>query len=268
MKKTQGCMFVVDDNKTLVESLEAVFSFCGFEVIKATDAERALQLSTQIIPDIIIADIRMPKLDGITLLKRIKAAQPQVKLILMTGYYPQYQKEIKEAETARLADRVIQKPFEVGDLERMVYDLLKAPSDEVEFSRNAKGSLLVVDDEVEITDFLKDCFRSHGFSTTVASCAEEALMIYGEFRPDVVITDLRMPGKDGFWLIKEIRARNEVAEIVIMTAQDNEATVNRLKDDFGITEYFSKPFGLRELDQLMERIEEIIQSKRQKNSRK
>jgi DNA-binding NtrC family response regulator len=108
MNKPKACILVVDDEKVLVDSIEALFRYCGFEVIKATDPERALALSDEIKPDVIIADIRMPKLDGITLLKKFKAVQPEVKVITMTGYYSDYMKSIKQAIDSGLIDRVIQ----------------------------------------------------------------------------------------------------------------------------------------------------------------
>lgn len=257
-KAPKACLFVVDDQKAVIDSIEAQFTYCGFEVIKATDPDRALTLSHEIKPDLIIADIRMPKLDGIGLLKQIKKLQPNIKVILMTGFYPDYEEEVKVVQASGLVDSVIQKPFYATDLEKLVYGLLKTPEDEIEFSLNAKGKILIVDDEGEITDFLKEYFRDAGFSAAIASNAEEALLVYDDFDPDVVITDIKMPGRDGVWLVNELRSGKKRAKIFVMTGQDSHEVLERLRSETGIERYFRKPFGLDDLERLRTTIDGLL----------
>ncbi len=261
-KRPRASILVVDDNKEIVEAIHDQFTFCGFEVIKAVDPKRALELSSLIKPDIIIADIRMPKLDGITLIKKFKATQPNVKVILMTGYYPDYEAKIQEALASGLADRVIQKRYRALDLEKLVYEVLKTPSEEMLFSTNAKGKLLFVDDEEEVIDFLRGFFREKGYAVSVAKTAEDAVDAYESFEPDVVITDIKMPKKDGIWLIKELRTRKKDVRVIAMTGQDNEVVINELRRETGIQEYFSKPFGTENLEKLSEKLSETLTGKK------
>lgn len=262
MKKAKGCIFVVDDNRAIVDSIEAQFSYCGFEVIKATDPKRALELADQIKPDVIIADIRMPKLNGIEFVKKFKQIQPLVKVIAMTGYYPDYEREISDAEKAGWVDRVIQKSFRALELERLVYDLLKTPAGEVQYSVGARGRVLIVDDEIEITELLVEYFRARGYSAAAVLSAEEAVMIYDDFNPEVVLTDIKMPKQDGIWLIKELRNRNRKIRIIVMTGQDNHPTLQRLKEETGIEEFFSKPFSLKDLEKLTQKLMSADQAKK------
>lgn len=248
----KACILIVDDNEELVESLYLQFSYGGFNVTKATDPVRALELSALIRPDVLIADIRMPKLDGIKLIQKFKEAHPSVKVILMTGYYPQYEKVINEALEQKLADRVIQKGFKALDIERTVYELLRGPSEQTELT--VKGKLLFVDDEIEVLDFLKDYFVREQYDVSVAKSAEEGLKVYSEFDPEVVVTDIKMPGKDGIWLIKQLQDKKSEARIIVMTGQDNEVVLQELKEKTGICEYFSKPFGMDDLEELSRRI--------------
>ena len=252
-QRKRACLFVVDDDTVIVDSICGQFTFCGFEVIKATEPKRVLELSDQIRPDIIVADIRMPKLDGISLIKKFKAVQPSVKVILMTGYYPEYEDVIKEAISSGLADKIIQKRFHALDLERMVYELLKSPEAERRFSAQAKAKVLFVDDEVEVLDFLRDFFRENGFAVSCARSAEDALAAYKTFEPDVVVTDIKMPDRDGFWLIEELKRKNVAVRIVVITGHDDHQMLNQFKEA-GIREYFTKPFSLQDLEHLAQRI--------------
>ncbi len=252
--KKKASILIVDDSEELVESLYLQFNYAGFNVTKTTNPVRALELTSLIRPDVLIVDIRMPKLDGIKLIRKFKAIQPDVKVILMTGYYPEYEKSIKEAMDQGLADRVIQKGFKSLDIERLVYQLLKG-SDKKESDLKAKGKILFVDDEVEVTDCLKDYFSEEGFEVLTAKSAMEAFEAYNTHKPDVVVTDIKMPECDGFWLIQELKEKNAKVRIIVMTGQDDHQMLERFKEA-GISGYFSKPFSLNDLAQLSEKLSE------------
>lgn len=258
MKKFKATILVVDDNKELVESIYAQFTYCGFEVIKAIDPRRAFELASSIKPDLIVADIRMPKLDGIALIKKFKEIQPNVRVILMTGYYSDYEDSIQEAIKTGLADKVIQKRFHSIDLERMVYDILKSPTDERRFSSNAKGKILFVDDEEEVTAYLKEFFLERGYAVAIAKSADEALTSFETFEPSIIVTDIKMPDRDGIWVVNELRKKykDQSVQIVVMTGQDTHLVLERLKKETGIEEYIKKPFSLSDLEKIADKLEQ------------
>jgi signal transduction histidine kinase/CheY-like chemotaxis protein len=70
-------------------------------------------------------------------------------------------------------------------------------------------SVLVVDDDPEIREALRSLLTSVGASVSTAATGESAVAALAESNPDVLISDLGMPGRDGYWLIKEIRAREK-----------------------------------------------------------
>lgn len=261
MSKAKGCIFVVDDQKGIVESIEAQFYYLGYEVIKATDAKRALELSDQIKPDLIITDIRMPKLDGIAFVKKFKQVQPQVKVIFLTGYYPEYEKEIKEAQDLKLVDGVIQKPFYSRDLENLARKVLH-PVEERQGKQIHAAKILIVDDEVEVADFLKEYFREHGYAVAGAANFDEALLIFENFHPDLIITDIKLPGKDGVDLIKEIRRRDKDMQFIVMTGQSHHLVLERLEQETHIADFISKPIGLPAIEKLVKKVVDMISEKK------
>src|SRR3984885_9242501 len=80
------------------------------------------------------------------------------------------------------------------------------------------GRVLVVDDEVNARTALAELLREEGFDVEMAADAFKALGKYEAFAPHVVLTDLHMPGMDGIELVKKIRAVEDPAAVVVMTA--------------------------------------------------
>ena len=108
-----------------------------------------------------------------------------------------------------------------------------------------KGSILVVDDEPQITRVLKTTLSSQGYGVRTASDGDEALLILKEWTPDLVITDLRMPNLGGLELCRQIRARSRIPIIVLSVKGEERIKVEAL--DAGADDYVTKPFGVHEL---------------------
>jgi CheY-like chemotaxis protein len=66
--------------------------------------------------------------------------------------------------------------------------------------------VLVVDDSVGIREIVQEVLKYHGADVTAVDSAREALAVLQRERPAVLVSDLGMPGEDGYWLIREVRA--------------------------------------------------------------
>jgi two-component system KDP operon response regulator KdpE len=105
--------------------------------------------------------------------------------------------------------------------------------------------ILVVDDEPQITRVLRTSLQSNGHEVMVAHDGAEALALFAKGHPELVITDLAMPGMDGIELTKEIRERSQVPIIVLSVRNQDNAKVAAL--DEGADDYITKPFSIQEL---------------------
>jgi DNA-binding response OmpR family regulator len=106
-------------------------------------------------------------------------------------------------------------------------------------------SVLVVDDEPRIATLVRDVLEHAGFAVLVASDGEGALRLVASRRPDLVVLDLGLPGKDGLDVIRAVR-RDSTLPIVVLTARDDE--VDKLVGlELGADDYVTKPFSPREL---------------------
>ena len=83
---TAPSVLVVDDERTLARAIRAFLSESGYEAEVAGDAEQALRLLDTMRPDVIFCDVRLPGMDGITLLRRIREFDPAIPVIIMTAH--------------------------------------------------------------------------------------------------------------------------------------------------------------------------------------
>ena len=105
--------------------------------------------------------------------------------------------------------------------------------------------ILVVDDERQITRVLRSSLESRGYEVSVAQDGLEAMKLFQQFAPDLVITDLSMPNMDGVELTRAIRRLGSTPIIVLSVREQDAAKVGAL--DSGADDYMTKPFSTPEL---------------------
>lgn len=114
-----------------------------------------------------------------------------------------------------------------------------------------KPHILIVDDEINICKILQMAFEKIGFKATVTHDAFSALNAFQNETPNVVLTDVTMPGKNGYELLKEIKAQNPDVPVIIMTAFGTiPQAVQAIRD--GAYEYVTKPFDLDVLKKVVQ----------------
>ena len=105
--------------------------------------------------------------------------------------------------------------------------------------------VLVVDDEAQITRVLLRGLEAAGYQVRIANDGRAGLETFRTWLPDLVITDLSMPGYTGLELCERIRQLSEVPVLVLSVKEDETTKVKAF--DLGADDYVSKPFGMAEL---------------------
>jgi two-component system KDP operon response regulator KdpE len=108
-----------------------------------------------------------------------------------------------------------------------------------------KPRILVVDDEPQLTRVLRTGLSSHGYEVRVAADGLSALETFGDWHPDLVVTDIAMPNMDGLELCRRLRAISGVPILVLSARGEEKTKVEAL--DLGADDYVTKPFGIEEL---------------------
>ncbi|MDB9920199.1 MtrAB system response regulator MtrA [Actinomycetota bacterium] len=109
----------------------------------------------------------------------------------------------------------------------------------------ARGRVLVVDDDLALAEMLGIVLRGEGFEPVFCSDGSEALRVFRESRPDIVLLDLMLPGKDGVDVCRLIRAESGTPIVMLTAKSDTVDVVVGL--EAGADDYIVKPFKPKEL---------------------
>src|SRR5207245_10909364 len=85
-RRMSGSILIVDDEQTLARSAKAFLADHGYDAEVATTGEKALELLERLQPDVVFADVRLPGMSGLDLLKRIREFDPVLPVIMLTAY--------------------------------------------------------------------------------------------------------------------------------------------------------------------------------------
>ncbi|KGB49770.1 PhoP family transcriptional regulator [Leuconostoc mesenteroides P45] len=107
------------------------------------------------------------------------------------------------------------------------------------------SKVLVVDDEKPISDIIKFNLTKEGYDVVTAADGQEALDIYNDENPDLVLLDQMLPEVDGIEVLRKIRSKSDVP-VIMVTAKDSEID-KVLGLEMGADDYVTKPFSNREL---------------------
>jgi len=115
--------------------------------------------------------------------------------------------------------------------------------------------VLVVDDEENLRLVLRTLLRKHGYEVEVAESGEAALALVDTFGPDVILTDVRMPKMGGLDLLATLKAKQNAATVIVMSAYGNvDLALEAIKA--GAYDYVSKPFKPEEIVLALRKAEE------------
>ena len=122
--------------------------------------------------------------------------------------------------------------------------------------------ILVVDDEEGIRKVLSVSLRDKGYEVFTAENGEEALKVFAQTQPEVVLTDIRMPDVDGLELLQSIKAESPDTEVIMISGYaDMELAISSLQ--FEAADFITKPIDDTSLDVALRRARERVSLKSQ-----
>lgn len=125
-----------------------------------------------------------------------------------------------------------------------------------------KETLLLVDDEEGIRTVLRISLMDAGYTVMTASGVDEALALFAANRPDIILTDIKMPGRDGIDLLKTVKGLDRDVEVIMLTGHgDLDLAIQSLKLD--ATDFLTKPVNDDVLWHALSRASERIHMRRE-----
>jgi CheY-like chemotaxis protein len=116
--------------------------------------------------------------------------------------------------------------------------------------------ILIVDDEKEIVDILRELVEADGHSVSVTYDGQKALEIYQKDKFDVVFADISMPGMDGIDLTQKLLTLDKGAKVVVITGRLGTVEVE-LALNSGAKAFLKKPFSKKDIEKTIEEILKI-----------
>ena len=256
-------ILLVEDEEMVRGLAKRILEGCGYVVLEASNGAEALVLARQHegTIDLVLTDVMMPVMGGFELVIKLIGDRPRIKALYMSGYTDQ-----SLTHNGELLPGVayLQKPFTPGGLAQNVRAVLDAqaagPSagehldrtglsgaleQPVDASTKRLASVLVLDDDQQVTSLVQAILEHEGHTVTATSTAAEALAAIGREPPDLVITDIFMPDRDGLEFIKEVRLKYPEIRILAISGGGERFTADpylTLAHHTGAQRTLTKPF--------------------------
>jgi PAS domain S-box-containing protein len=199
-------VLVIDDDPDVIYLLRENLAEAGYRVVGALSGSEGLQKARDLRPLAITLDILMPQKDGWQILHELKtdAATRDIPIIVLSIV------DNKELGYRLGAFDYLIKPF---DREAILTALSHITPQQCR--------LLVVDDDPQVTDLVRQLLAGEPYEVLTAADGQEALEVMLEKRPDVILLDLLMPRMDGFALIEQLRRASQLQQIpvIVLTAK-------------------------------------------------
>jgi len=258
-------ILVIEDNRDNLELMRYLLSAFGHTLLTAEDGEAGIDSARRNHPDLVLCDIHLPGADGYEVVRELRrdATLNQVPIIAVTALAMLGD---REKGIAAGFDGYISKPIDPQNFivevdcylrveqrgaAPMVATVDAAPRPAP--ARLDKATILVVDDSDTNRELIYQTLAPFGYRVRTTSSVADALAVARETMPDLVLSDLHMPGEDGFNLISRMRACTELADvpIILITSsvwgEHDRATALRL----GAARFLLRPI---EPEQLIEEV--------------
>lgn len=221
-------VLVVDDEPEVTLALQVFFLGKGYEILTALDGLQAMRLLKQHPVDLVLLDMKMPGVNGVEVLKFIRAEISATRVIVVTAYDLQFQEIVEQIGV----DGFLMKPFGIQALTQKVEEVLSGKSSappllhpSVETAPPTAGSrararLLFVEPS-DYTYGLKEVFfadpdKAGGhFQVAGAYSTEEALEKLQAFRPDILLVDLIMLGNASDLTLRIMESGSRPKEVIL-----------------------------------------------------
>ncbi len=251
-------VLVVDDDADVRSTVAEYLTGHGFHVAEAANGLEALVSVKRNRPRTVILDLAMPRLGGVDTLRYIRAFDPTIAVVIITG--------ATDPEVHRQAQglgrvTVLPKPLALPDLVRILrggdseagpapVEAAAVPQSEPapEAAATAQAaaprkSILIVDDDEGIRAVLEELLTLKGFETIAAASAVDAVRVLGDHVPNVILLDIAMPGLSGLDALPTMIAMAPTAAVIMVSGSSDEE-IARQTLARGAFDYVIKPIDV------------------------
>jgi len=222
-------ILIIDDQIDITIILSELLSYDGYNIYTAHNGFEGLEKFNSIKPQIVLLDIKMPEMNGITVLKKMKQSLIDCEIIMMTGHT-----EINTAIEAikEGAFTYLQKPTK--------YDHIKTAIDKALNKLNRQKNILIIEDDEIIRKRIKNLLQLDNYNIYTAENGIRGVKICKQIMPQVVLLDMKLPDIDGIEVLNIIKDNVKYTEVIMITGQgDINTAITSIKN--GAFAFLQKP---------------------------
>jgi len=279
-------VLLVDDEEEYVRTMAERMELRDVGSRVALSGEEALKMVEEDPPDVMVLDLRMPGINGMEVLEKVKTEHPNVQVVILTGHGS----EQHEKEARRLgAFQYLQKPADTNqilstirsawsksvqaaaefvkesreeidrsmtaaafaesgapEMAKEVMDRKPAPKEEPAEKSESTLKVLLVDDEEDLVRTMAERMEMRELGSDVALDGQQALNMIEDDIPDVIVLDLRMPGMDGMEVLRRVKETYPQIAVIIMTGHGSDQDEKEARR-LGAFDYLRKPVDMAQL---------------------
>jgi len=206
MKNKELNILLVDDNRKFLDSVAERAKVKGFKVFTAENGEAAINIVKNTPIHVAVVDHLMPDMNGLEVMTKLKAIDPDIRTILLTGHGDEKLQEATQALNSAYFDKADMGSF---------WDFL---------SNRPLGNIniLLVDDNEKFVNTLAERIRLKGYDALIALNGKEALEIARSNKIQMAVVDQAMPEMDGLMVITKLKAIDPAMHTLLLTGHGDD----------------------------------------------
>lgn len=229
----QQTILIVEDEQSLVETLQLKLEREGFLIVTAANGEQAIEQVNAVKPDLILLDLLLPKITGEEVLRAIKqnAQLKDIPIIIISNSGQPV--EIKRLLEDGADDYIIKANFTIDDILERVHNTIDKQS--------GRADVLIAEDESFLRTVLAKKLRLEGLKVLTTLDGDTTLKIIREVNPRLVLLDLLMPGLSGIEILEHLNTDKAFAgshvKIVVLSnysGKENDPIIKTMTSGYWI----------------------------------
>lgn len=260
-------ILIIEDNKMNLDMACELLERSGHTTIKAETAVEGIQLAKLKSPDLILMDLSLPEMDGLTATKILKQ-DPLTRNIVIVAFTAFVMQSDKEKALGAGCEGFISKPIDISTFAQTVEQNLKTSSipttltnqvftgptlgkpmvQHIKHQNYKWHKVLIIDDNPMNAELLKEVLEQIGQSSVIAHNGKEAFEIIKNEKFDLILLDIMMPEMSGFEVIEKLKKDPKTTDIPVTFISALNETEDIVKGlDLGSYGYITKPYNIDEV---------------------
>jgi two-component system cell cycle response regulator len=254
-------ILIIEDNPPNLDLMHYLLTAFGHSAQTAATGEEGLEVAAQAVPDLVLCDIQLPAMDGYEVVHRLKLrpAMREKPVVAVTAFamVGDRDKILSAGFDGYIAKPIVPESF-VRQVEAFLPPWQRSTGARVSMEAGTEApppqrvqhaTILLVDDTPENLDVTRSTLEPFGYQVLATNNVREALDLARKNQPDLILSDLHMPGQGGADLLRLVQTDDQLKHIRVIicsaTAWQMKQEIERL--DLGPEGFISRPVNPQEL---------------------